>query len=44
MPTLEDQQMAVTLQNINMNLMRIIRLLEEIKREGLNVKTQQSHA
>lgn len=33
-----------TLASINMNLIRIINLLEEIKKEGLNVKTQQSHS
>jgi hypothetical protein len=37
-----DPALMMTMSSINMNLMRIIALLEEIKKDGLNVRTQQT--
>jgi hypothetical protein len=39
-----EQQMISTLIQLNNNMVKVLRLLEEIKRDGLKVRTQQSHA
>lgn len=41
---MNDAQILNILRQINMALMRMEKLMVEIKKEGLKVKTQESHA
>lgn len=44
MKTVTDAQTLLLLRQINMNLLKLINLLEKMDRQGMKVRTQESHA